>query len=490
MKLVKNELIKIFKRKSIYVLLLISIIIVIIYNYNNPDQNKSSINLGTKTINIQDIEEQLDSFKNNIELYITKKVTIEFYKIYNKYEENSWQRFALNEDSASYAFDELQYNHNIEKNLKLIYDYELNTSTEVTISIYEKAKEYLKKYIEALDSNDWKKFVELKIQNLEEIKNNFKLENTEISNINIEIEANKLRINNNIIFADNILNYYLEGYKMTCYQIENSPKYIDSQDKQLIEKRELLKYAINNNITQDISQENFNVIFENKIDARISLIRTFRHFDIILVITILYISCTIIVDEINKGTIKGLLTKPHKRSEIIISKILACLITIIVFMIFILITQFIVGGIIFGFDSYNLKYIGYNHYSNKIITMNLISYVTLVGLAKLPMYMIISLFATFLSIIINNISITFILTLIIFIVGNSALSEWSKLDSLATVTRFFITNNWDFSQYLFGQVSDVNGVTLPFSIIIYIIYSVIIFVSAIKIFNRKDVKNI
>ena len=159
-------------------------------------------------------------------------------------------------------------------------------------------------------------------------------------------------------------------------------------------------------------------------------------------------------------------------------------------MIFILITQFIVGGIIFGFDSYNLKYIGYNHYSNKIITMNLISYVTLVGLAKLPMYMIISLFATFLSIIINNISITFILTLIIFIVGNSALSEWSKLDSLATVTRFFITNNWDFSQYLFGQVSDVNGVTLPFSIIIYIIYSVIIFVSAIKIFNRKDVKNI
>ena len=261
MKLVKNELIKIFKRKSIYVLLLISIIIVIIYNYNNPDQNKSSINLGTKTINIQDIEEQLDSFKNNIELYITKKVTIEFYKIYNKYEENSWQRFALNEDSASYAFDELQYNHNIEKNLKLIYDYELNTSTEVTISIYEKAKEYLKKYIEALDSNDWKKFVELKIQNLEEIKNNFKLENTEISNINIEIEANKLRINNNIIFADNILNYYLEGYKMTCYQIENSPKYIDSQDKQLIEKRELLKYAINNNITQDISQENFNVIY-------------------------------------------------------------------------------------------------------------------------------------------------------------------------------------------------------------------------------------
>ena len=38
-KLIKNELIKIFKRKSIYILLLLSLIVVIIHNYNTPDQN-------------------------------------------------------------------------------------------------------------------------------------------------------------------------------------------------------------------------------------------------------------------------------------------------------------------------------------------------------------------------------------------------------------------------------------------------------------------
>ena len=38
-KLIKNELIKIFKRKTIYFLLILSMIAVIIYNYINPDQN-------------------------------------------------------------------------------------------------------------------------------------------------------------------------------------------------------------------------------------------------------------------------------------------------------------------------------------------------------------------------------------------------------------------------------------------------------------------
>ena len=37
--LLKNELIKIFKRKSIYFLFIVSIISIIIYNYLNPDQN-------------------------------------------------------------------------------------------------------------------------------------------------------------------------------------------------------------------------------------------------------------------------------------------------------------------------------------------------------------------------------------------------------------------------------------------------------------------
>ena len=77
-KLVQNELIKIFKRKSIYVLLLISIIVVIIFNYKNPDQIASIMQIGTKNIDLKGLEQSLESSKDNIERYLRQKVSLEF----------------------------------------------------------------------------------------------------------------------------------------------------------------------------------------------------------------------------------------------------------------------------------------------------------------------------------------------------------------------------------------------------------------------------
>src|SRR5699024_1660746 len=218
-------LIKIFKRKSIYVLLLISIIVVIIFNYKNPDQNASIMQIGTKNIDLKGLEQSLESSKDNIERYLRQKVSLEFYKIYNKYEENSWQKYAINEERGGYGGNKIEYNHNIENNLYLIYDYELNDNTEVSAEIYEKAKGYLKQLIEALDSNNWKRFVEIKIQNLEEVKKYVQDDKTELSKVNINIEIYELRLKNNIIFANNILNSYLDEYRTNCYLME------DSEDK-------------------------------------------------------------------------------------------------------------------------------------------------------------------------------------------------------------------------------------------------------------------
>ena len=106
------------------------------------------------------------------------------------------------------------------------------------------------------------------------------------------------------------------------------------------------------------------------------------------------------------------------------------------------------------------------------------------------MYAIISIFATLMSTIFNNISITLILTLIVFYFGNTVIADWSKERTIATVTKYFITNNWDFSQYLFGQVSDVYGLSFPFSLIIYTIYLVLILGILIKVFNKKEIKNV
>lgn len=521
-KLIENELIKILKRKSIYVLLIASLIAIIIYNYMNPDQNPATLKINTNDLDTSSLERDLENTQNNIpeenatiqsetqnelqnflqnlnndvENLISKNVSLEFAKLYNRYETESWQRYALNEERNGYSFENnsnLSYNQDIYNNIKIIKDYEINPNTQITEEQYNKSIEVYNGYIEALDSNNWKQYVLYKIQCLKE-EQELDLDKNS-SWIQIEIDINQLRLENNIKYEDDKLNEYIEQYRGERYylqnyeQLEEKNEFIEKQIEKSKGKVSLLEYAIKNNITQDISSENYNIITENKIDARISFIRTFEHFDLIIVIIAIYISCMIVTEETNKRTIKNLLTKPHKRSTILISKMIACFITIVISIIFICIAQYIVGGLIYGFDSYNLDYIGYDYNTEQVFTMNIGQFIILEAIAKLPMYVIVILFCIFMGTINNNTSMTMILTLIIFIVANSVIAEWSKVESLSVISRYFITNNWDFSTYLFGDFSDIPQINLEFSIVVYVVYFMILSISSVKIFSNKEINN-
>ena len=500
-KLVKNELIKIFKRKSIYFMFFLSIIAIIVYNNINPDQNPIDPLLNTQDITlIKDMEETLKQ-KTGQE-YIDYKAGLDFFKLYNNYKEDSWQRWALNEERYNRVDPveqkiELNFNHNIEKLLNNINDYELNADTKITKEEYENSKIEYNKYIEALNTDNWKDFINLKIKDLKEIKNTNDVTNIDIGRINIDIEIYEMRLKYNINFGNNLQNEYLDRYKGYYYDVqknENFPysgasqAFISNNLNEERAKMKLCKYAIENNLDMDISNGN-NVIWNNKIDSRISFIRTFEHFDLIIVIIAIYLSTTIITEEVNKKTIKNLLTKPHKRSTIIMSKLIACIITILVSMLFVIIVQYIVGGIIFGFDSYKIEYIGCNYNTGDLIYMNLFQYVIIVGLSKLPMYIIIIAFCMFMGTLNNHTSMSMILTLIIFLIGYRILPIWSGVDSLNVVARYFVTNNWDFSMYLFGQVSRLNGITLSSSIIVCLIHLSLFLYLTIRKFNRKEIYN-
>lgn len=102
------------------------------------------------------------------------------------------------------------------------------------------------------------------------------------------------------------MNQYLDEYRETYYLIIYKESYVDKNSQsdiyELNECRtrlELCKYAIKNKINYDISNE-MGVILNNKIDARISFIRTFKHFSNNNYYYNIYTS-TIITEEISKG---------------------------------------------------------------------------------------------------------------------------------------------------------------------------------------------
>ena len=59
-----------------------------------------------------------------------------------------------------------------------------------------------------------------------------------------------------------------------------------------------------------------------------------------------------------------------------------------------------------------------------------------------------------------------------------------------TFLKFFVTPNWDFTNYMFGKLPIMEGLTSGFSAIICIAYFIIMMIPTFMVFKRKNIKNI
>ncbi len=285
-------------------------------------------------------------------------------------------------------------------------------------------------------------------------------------------------INNNI----NISEQYVRSYNQDLMYLENYEDLnIDESYSDILERVNLEKYAIEHNIKYNIllNTENKNAILPS--DARILLMKFFNNFDIMIIFIIVYMASTIIYEEYNNGTIKNLLVKPHKRNSILFSKIITTIFVTLLIAIIVILFQYIIGGIIFGFDSYSLEAIRYNHITQNIDVMNLGYYILLMFTSKIPMYLLVILISLLLSVFINNIGINILISLGLYMSAN--------LEVLFNnITKYLFMYNWDISKYIFGNVELINN-NINSSILISCTWLILITVVLFIGFNRKDIVN-
>lgn len=251
--------------------------------------------------------------------------------------------------------------------------------------------------------------------------------------------------------VDDIVKQYEKGYERDKSYLEYQ-KNIDSEKyEEIVERMALEKYAVENNIQYNIllNSENTNAPLPK--DARIILMKIFDNFDIIFVFIVISISCTIVSEEYSKGTIKNLFVKPHKRAKIMCSKIIANIFIAIIIILFMVLLQYTIGGLIFGFDSYNLDAIIYNKTEQSINVMNLASYMINLTFNKISIYILLIAIGILISSFTSNIALNILISLGIYIIFN-----------------YF---------------------NIAYSPIILIVFAVIIDMLSLIIFQKKDVKN-
>lgn len=263
-------------------------------------------------------------------------------------------------------------------------------------------------------------------------------------------------------------NFYLDNYEI----LTNEEKYED-----ILERVQLEKYAIENNIKYNILLNTENQNAQLPTDARIELMQVFKNFDIITIFIIIYLASTIISEEFSSGTIKNLLVKPYKRISILASKIITSILVTLIVAIAIIGFQYLLGGLLFGFDSYSLEAIRYNHITQQIETMSLSNYMILMFFSKIPMYIILTIFSLLLGTITNNMAINILFSLGLYLISSEGIL-------FNNISKYLFIYNWDISKYLFGGMSGI-GIIQP--MLISTFSTLFIIIALTYIFKNKDV---
>lgn len=481
-KLIKNELIKIFSKKSMIVIGVIILVIIIGFNVlNKISQNMSNSYSAYSEGYIQYLDEELSNLDPNkpsdINKYVETKSQKDLATLAKDYKETSWQAEVIG-TVISPIIEEMNNYEYIDKN---------NEALTTSKAQYDEM-------LTALKNNDWKYFANKELENIntqiEELNTLIAQDSenedlkTQLKSLELQKEVVNLRLDKNINYgSDNYKSIAVQNYRMYMgnYIQSSQGKNLTDEEKSEIngylENANLYKYDLYND-TEYQNTATANYTFQNSIGTYIAII----------VMVVVIVAGVSISEEFNKGTVKLLLVRPYSRTKILISKLIAVFITMLITTATILLLQFIIGGIVYGFGTYMMNVVQFDFTTNSIVTLNIFAYLGLIFICKLPIFILIGTLAFALSTLFLNSPLAVALPILGYmgsdVINMIAISyKWDWV-------KYFVTPNWDLSQYLFGGTPMFSGISIEFSITICAIYFVIMLAASIVSFKKRNIKNV
>lgn len=482
-KLIRNELTKIFKKKSLYITLLVILAFVILTNCIYRFFYNSNNYYGDTYIDYAKEElAKLDPNKvSDTKMYIDLKTTVEVYEMQEKYEKDDWRRDILSAQVATYVNEKNNYLYGEDKDLEKV----------------AQVEEKINKVMEKLEKDDWRYFANEELENaklalsdLEEQKKNIEdkqeikdLESS-IENAKIDEEVAKYRVDKDIKYGNDYRNRALSAYQSHAKNVknyENSEQKLEYSDKKEyntdLEEREINKYIIENNV--DINKGN---------DIRGILQNFFGEYGLFVIVMVIMIAGTIVSEEFSKGTIKLLLVKPYARHKILMSKWITVMIMIVFSIVALIVMELIVGGIIFGYDSLFVPVLHYNFDTQSLEAINIFTDLGLQTITQLPKIILLAMLAFSFSTLFTNSAVAIAIPLLGYM--SADVINTLVVNFKVGFMRFFVSLNWDFEQYLFGNLPSLEGLTVWFSAIICILYFVVMLIPTFVVFKKRNIKNV
>lgn len=193
------------------------------------------------------------------------------------------------------------------------------------------------------------------------------------------------------------------------------------------------------------------------------------------------IAASIVASEFNWGTIKLLLIRPIRRGKILAAKYMSVILFGLLMLSILFVFSALLGALLFGFPENPSPYLSY--YEGVITEQSMFTHLLIYyGLKSVSMFMLATM-AFMISAVFRNSSLAIGLSLFLMFTGG----QISQLIALKfTWAKYILFANTDLMQYFDGMPM-VDGMTLPFSVAMLVIYFILFLILAHIVFKKRDV---
>ncbi|MDN4593907.1 ABC transporter permease [Polycladomyces subterraneus] len=208
-----------------------------------------------------------------------------------------------------------------------------------------------------------------------------------------------------------------------------------------------------------------------------------------LPLLVVVIASDMVSSEYGAGTIKLLLTRPVRRSRVLWSKFVALQLAVALMLLLSAILSYVISGVLFGYSGWTMPVLtGFQERGGELISAHvhlvpqwryiLMSY----GLAWFACAAVATI-SLMVSVLVRSTAASMGIMMAALISGtllSQLAPSWSALKYLA-FTNLELTN------FLSGSPTMVEGLTLPFSIVVLSVWSLVSLIVAFAVFTRRDV---
>ncbi|EPE61495.1 putative membrane protein [Exiguobacterium sp. S17] len=211
---------------------------------------------------------------------------------------------------------------------------------------------------------------------------------------------------------------------------------------------------------------------------------------LVLPLFIIVLMADIVSGEHNDGTIKTLLSRPVRRFKILLAKWMTTLLYTSILIFITALVSYAISGIVLGWDGWTAPILtGFQAsptgtFSTDFVhTLPMWQYLLMsVGLSWFVVAAV-GTIALMISVIVKNTATGIGIMMAILISGPLLTSLGSNWDS----SKYLVNVNFGLNNYLEGQAPPIDGMTLPFSLIVIFVWTLAAMAYAFYHFTQKDV---